>query len=72
MMFMLIRDDFTRKSCIYFLAYKSDAHISLKDFHSGVTRDGKDGIMRSDNGGEFKDRFAEICRQFNMKGVFTS
>ena len=68
---MLVRDDFTRKSWIYFLANKSEAYIGLKDFLSDVASEGKVEVIRSDNGGEFRGRFAEVCRDNSILQQFT-
>lgn len=68
---MLVRDDFTMKSWIYFLARKSDAYLGLKDFLLDVTADGKVRIVRTDNGGELKGRLAEVCKEYSIRQEFT-
>lgn len=62
---MLVRDDFTRKSWIYFLAIYCEAYIGLKDFLSDVARKGKVEVIHSNNGVEFKGRFPEM-RRYNL------
>ena len=53
---MIVRDDCTRRTWMYFLTHKSDAASTFRSFLASVRADGKPPlveIVRSDNGGEF-------------------
>ena len=53
---MMVKDDFTRYSWVYFLERKSDAAEAFRKFLEDVRADGMPSeveIIRSDNGGEF-------------------
>lgn len=68
--FMLIVDDFTRYTWIFFLKKKSEALSHFKDFVTQVENlyQARIGIIRSDRGGEYtSDRFSELLK---AKGIF--
>lgn len=69
---MLVRDDFTRKSWILFLLSKSDAYMGLKDFLSDASADAKVHIVWSDNRGEFRSCFSELCSEQWIRQEFIS
>ena len=53
---MIVKDDFSRYSWVYFLERKSDAAEAFRKFLEDVRADGMPSeveIIRSDNGGEF-------------------
>ena len=53
---MIVKDDFTRYSWVYFLERKSNAPEAFRTFLADVRADGVPSeveIVRSDNGGEF-------------------
>ena len=50
---MLIRDDFSRYSWVYFLQHKSDTADAFETFLADTRTDGSVEIVHSDNGGEF-------------------
>ena len=62
---MIVKDDFTRRSWMYFLRSKSDAGSAFRSFLASVRFDGIPSlveIVRSDNGGEFfGGEFASVC-----------
>ena len=73
---MLVKDDFTRYSWVYFLECMSDAADAFRKFLAYVRADSvpsKVEIVRSDNGGEFfGGDFGEVCRQYCIKQEFTN
>ena len=73
---MLVKDDFTRYSWVYFLECMSDAADAFRKFLAYVRADSvpsKVEIVRSDNGGEFfGGDFGEACRQYCIKQEFTN
>lgn len=68
-------DDFSRKSWVYFIAYKSDAFSTFKQFKSRVERESGLFIkcLRTDRGGEFTSHeFTDCCRQEGIKRQLTT
>ena len=72
---MIVRDDCTRRSWMYFLKNKSDAGSAFRTFLASVRAVGKPSlveIVRSDNGGEFfGGEFASVCNELLIKQEFT-
>lgn len=68
---MLVRDDFTWKSGINFLVNKSDAYLGVRNFLSDISADGKVHVVRTDNGGEFRGRFSELCSEHSIRQEFS-
>ena len=73
---MIVKDDYSRYSWLYFLERKSDAAEYFRKFLADVRADGVPSTVesvRSDNGGEFYGgEFASVCRQFCIKQEFTT
>ena len=73
---MIMKDDFTRYSWVYFLERKSDASDTFRKLLADVRADGvqsKVEIIRSNNGGEFfRGYFGDVCRQYCIKQEFTN
>ncbi|GJS92259.1 putative ribonuclease H-like domain-containing protein [Tanacetum coccineum] len=66
---LVVTDDFSRFSWVFFLATKDETPKILKNFITGIENksDHKVKIIRSDNGTEFKNRIMnEFCE---MKGI---
>ena len=72
---MIVKDDYTRRTWIYFLRHKSDAAMAFKRFLADVRADGFPSevqIVRSDNGGEFFGKaFRSVCDELLIKQEFT-
>ena len=72
---MIVRDDCTRRTWMYFLKHKSDAASAFRSFLASVRADGKPSlveIVRSDNGGEFfRGEFESLCNELLIKQEFT-
>lgn len=72
---MIVKDDFSRFSWLYFLETKSGAE-QFKKILADVRADGVPSeveVVRSDNGGEYSgDDFSSVCRGFNIKQEFTT
>ena len=62
---MIVRDDYSRESWLYFLRRKSDSDSAFNRFLANVRADGFPSavhIVRSDNGGEFfGSKFRTVC-----------
>ena len=73
---MMVKDDFTRYSWVYFLERKSDAVEAFRKFLADIRADGvplEVEMVRSDYGGEFFDGdFGYVCRQYCIKQEFTN
>ena len=72
---LIVRDDYSRMSWVYFLHHKSDAADAFERFLVDVRADGMPSsveIVRSDGGGEFEGRFADLCRTRGIKQEFTT
>ena len=73
---LLICDDYSRFTWVYFLRSKSEAVVYFKQFLSDVRATGTPStveIVRSDEGGEFsKGNFPKMCRDRNNRQEFTT
>ena len=73
---LVVRNDHTRFTRVYFLAKKSDAASAFEPFLAEVRADGTPSAVmcvRSDNGGEcFGGEFGTLCRKRGIKQKFTS
>ena len=69
---MLVRDDFSRYSWVYLLQHKSEAADAFETFLADTRTDGSVEIVRSDNGGEFRGRFSELCVKNRIKQELTT
>ncbi|CAL9026795.1 unnamed protein product [Prunus brigantina] len=72
--FMLLIDDFTRMTWVYFLRYKSDALNCFRKFKSMVELQSgyKVKCVRSDKGGEFtSSEFNKLCEDAGIQRQFT-
>ena len=73
---MIVKDDFSRYSWLYFLERKSDAAESFRKFLADVRADGVPSrveTVRSDNGSEFYGGdFASVWRHFFIKQEYTT
>ncbi|CAM9437793.1 unnamed protein product [Pylaiella littoralis] len=72
---LIVRDDCTRFTRVYFLRRKSDATSAFESYLAEVRADGTPSAVmavRSDNGGEFfEGSFGELCRKRGIKQEFT-
>ena len=72
---LIVRDDCTRFTRVYFLRHKSDATNAFESFLAEVRADGTPSAVmavRSDNGREiFGGAFGELCRTRGIKQEFT-
>ena len=72
---LIVRDDCTRFTRVYFLRHKSDAASAFASFLAEVRADGTPSAVmavRSDNGREFfGGDFGELCRKRGIKQEFT-
>ena len=72
---LIVRDDCTRFTRVYFFRHKSDAASAFKSFLAEVRADGTPSAVmavRSDNGREFfGGAFGELCRKCGIKQEFT-
>ena len=73
---LVVRDDISRYTCVYFMRHKSDATETFKQFLSDTRADGALSqvvTVRSDEGGELcGGRFDDLCRSRCMKQEFTT
>ena len=63
-------DDFSRKTCIYFLKGKNEVFSKFKEYKSLVDNqtDGNIKTLWSDNGGELTSKeLKELCREYGIK-----
>lgn len=68
-------DDFSRKAWVYFLAYKSDAFYTFKQFKNNVEKECGLPIkcLRTDRGGEFTSSdFNDFCKENGIKRQLTT
>ena len=72
---LIVRDDCTRFTRVFFLGKKSDATIAFESFVAGVRADGTPSAVmavRSDNGEEvFGGGFGKLCHKRGIKQEFT-
>ena len=73
---MVIRDDYSRYTWIYFISHKSDAGDTFAKFLSDLRLEGiplEVVVIKSDDGGEFSEgKFGKLCRERNIKQEFTT
>lgn len=70
---MIVRDDFTRFTWLYFLKNKIDAFKKFEQFLADVRDHGEVEAVRSDNGGKFiGEHFAEICNLHRIRREYTT
>jgi len=73
---LIVRDDFSRYTWVYFIRQKSDAAELFEQFLADSRADdvpSKVVIVRSDGGGEFRGgKFGDLCRTRGIKQEFTT
>jgi transposase InsO family protein len=72
--FMLLVDDYTRMTAVFFLKNKSEAFENFKIYKEMVENemDSKIKCLRYDNGGEFTSKeFMDYCRSHGIKRQFS-
>ena len=73
---LIVREDFSRYTWVYFMRHKSDAAEMFEQFLADTRTDGvpsKVVIVRSDGGGEFRGgKFGELRRSRGIKQEFTT
>ncbi|CAN0507934.1 unnamed protein product, partial [Laminaria digitata] len=73
---LIVRDDFSRHTWVYFMRHKSDAAELFEQFLADVRADGvpsKVVVVPSDGGGEFRGgKFGDLCRSRGIKQKFTT
>jgi hypothetical protein len=72
--FMLLVDDYTRMTAVFFLRNKSEAFENFKVYKEMVENemDSKIKCLRSDNGGEFTSKeFMDYCSRHGIKRQFS-
>ena len=73
--FMLVVDDFSRLTWVFFLKHKSEAFLSLKDWIVLVENESGNSVktIRADKGGEFTSReFQRFCASKDIKREFAN
>ena len=68
-------DDFSRKTCIYFMKNKDEVFNKFKEFKALIENHTEKKIktFRSDNGGEFaSNEFKELCKDSWIKSELTT
>ncbi|KAL8112746.1 hypothetical protein AgCh_020161 [Apium graveolens] len=73
--FLLVTDDFSRMSWVYFLKFKSEAFENFKKFKAFVEKQsGRDIIaLRTDRGGEFMyEEFNAFCDEHGIRRELTT
>ena len=67
---MIIKDDYSRYTWMYFISHKSDAADKFAKFLSDLRLEGIPSevvVIRSDDGGEFSEgKFGKLCRERNI------
>ena len=73
---VIVCDDFSRYTWVYFIRHKSDAAETFEPFLAETRANGvpsKVVIVRSDGGGEFRGgKFGDLCRSRGIKQEFTT
>ena len=73
---LIVREDFSRCTWVYFMRHKSDTPELFEQFFADTRADGvpsKLVIVRSDGGGEFRGgNFGDLCRSRSIKQEFTT
>ena len=73
---LIVRDDFSRYTWVYFMRHKSDAAEMFEQFVADTRADGvpsKVVIVRSDGAGELRGgKFGSLCRSRGIKQEFTT
>jgi hypothetical protein len=67
-------DDFSRRSWVYFLKYKSEVLATFKNFKAFVEKQSSFSIkkLRTDNGGEYVNQgFTDFCREHGIQHQLT-
>jgi hypothetical protein len=73
--FITFIDDFSRKTWVYFLKYKSEAFEIFKQFKALVEKQSGHYIkvLRTDRGGEYiSNEFLNFCKEHGIKKQFTT
>ena len=68
--FLLFIDDYSRKTCVYFLKQKLEAFVAFKNFKALVEKESGYEIksLRSDRGGEFISKeFNDFCESHRIR-----
>ena len=71
---LIIRDDHSRWTRVFFLKHKSDAAVAFEQYLADYRVEGvpcEVFIARTDGGGEFQGKFADICRRHGIKQELT-
>ena len=67
---MIIKDDYSRYTWMYFISHESDAADTFAKFLSDLRLEGIPSeivVIRSDDGGEFSEgKFGKLCRERNI------
>lgn len=70
---MVLRDDFTRYSRVYYMLSKSGPVTAFKHVLKDTRTDGSPEVVRSDGGGEFcEDKVERVCVDLRIKQEFTT
>ena len=73
---MIIRDNYSRYTWMYFISHKSDATDTFEKIISDLRLKGipfEVVVIRSDDGGEFSEgKCGKLCRERNIKQEFTT
>ena len=72
--YVIFKDDFSRKTWIFFLKAKGEVFKCFKEFKALVENQigTKIKVVRSDNGGEYVDReFVDFCASEGIRREFT-
>jgi transposase InsO family protein len=68
-------DDYSRKTCVYFLKSKDEVFGKFKEFKALIENLSKRNIkiLRSDNGGEYTSKvFVNFCKDVKIKRELTT
>ncbi|WVZ81023.1 hypothetical protein U9M48_028450 [Paspalum notatum var. saurae] len=72
---LVVVDDFSRFSWVFFIEFKDEAFGFVRDLVLRLRKEGHKSMraIRSDNGGEFKNsRFENFCRDLGLEHQFSS